>query len=88
MPGLSPNLTQGVMQRVEELAGRTEEELQLSATAYQSSNLSSDVQMTSSKAFPARPPFAMLVPLQEIISEAIGSPVQSTKNPIAIFEFG
>ena len=74
------NLTQGVMQRVEELAGRTEEELQLSATAYQSSNLSSDVQMTSSKAFPARPPFAMLVPLQEIISEAIGSPVQSTKT--------
>ena len=67
------NLTQGVMQRVEELAGRTEEELQLSATAYQSSNLSSDVQMTSSKAFPAQPPFAMLVPLQEIISEAIGS---------------
>ena len=32
-----------------------------------------------SKAFPNRPPFAMLVPLQEIISEAIGSPVASPK---------
>ena len=74
------NLTQGVMQRVEELAGRTEEELKLSVTGYQSPDLNSGVQMTSSKAFPNRPPFAMLVPLQEIISEAIDSPVQSTKT--------
>lgn len=32
-----------------------------------------------SKAFPNRPPFVMLVPLQEIISECIGSPVASPK---------
>ncbi|MBI5356756.1 DNA helicase UvrD [Candidatus Collierbacteria bacterium] len=64
------NLTQGVMQRVEELAGRTEDSLRLSVNN----------QMISSKTFPNKPPFAMLVPLQEIIAEAIGSPVQSTKT--------
>ena len=32
-----------------------------------------------SKAFPNRPPFVMFVPLQEIISECIGSPVASPK---------
>lgn len=36
--------------------------------------------MIGSRAFPNRPPFAMLVPLQEIIAEAIGAPVQSTKT--------
>ena len=35
--------------------------------------------MIGSKAFPNRPPFVMLVPLQEIIAEAIGSPVTSVK---------
>jgi PHP family Zn ribbon phosphoesterase len=35
--------------------------------------------MISSRAFPKRPPFVMLVPLQEIISECIGSPVASPK---------
>jgi uncharacterized protein (TIGR00375 family) len=49
-------LTQGVMQRVAQLATRAH-------------------QKTSSK----RPPFTMLVPLVEIISEAIGSPVTSPK---------
>ena len=38
------------------------------------------VGMTSSLAFPKRKPFVSLVPLQEIISEAIGSPVASTKT--------
>ena len=99
------NLTQGVMQRVEELAGRTEESLQLSVISYQLSDAGlpvnrltgqpktdelvtenrqqktdNGVRMIGSKTFPNRPPFAMLVPLQEIISEAIGSPVQSTKT--------
>lgn len=101
------NLTQGVMQRVEELAGRTEEDLQLSVIGYQLSDSSLPVsqltgqpktdklltenrkqktdnrilsQMIMSKTFPNRPPFAMLVPLQEIIAEANGSPVQSTKT--------
>lgn len=63
-------LTQGVMHRVEELAGRSEEALQLTKTK---------TGMTASKAFPGRPPFVSLVPLQEIISECIGSPVASPK---------
>ena len=49
-------LTQGVMQRVSQLATR-------------------EYQKNNSK----RPPFTMLVPLVEIISEAIGSPVASPK---------
>jgi len=81
-------LVQGVVQRVEALAGRSEADLQLSAISY-SPRLSSGeagqlsdnitIPMIASKAFPNRPPFAMLVPLQEIISEAIGSPVASPK---------
>jgi uncharacterized protein (TIGR00375 family) len=62
-------LTQGVEQRVSELAGRNEESLQLVR----------DGMMIKSKAFPKRPPFVMLVPLQEIISESLGSPVTSPK---------
>ncbi|KKW32066.1 MAG: UvrD/REP helicase [Candidatus Uhrbacteria bacterium GW2011_GWA2_53_10] len=71
-------LVQGVVQRVEALAGRSEADLQLSAISYQlSDNIT--IPMTASKAFPNRPPFVMLVPLQEIISECIGSPVGSKK---------
>lgn len=62
-------LTQGVEQRVSELAGRSEESLKLERNGM----------MTKSLAFPARPPFVMLVPLQEILSECIGSPVASPK---------
>lgn len=62
-------LTQGVMQRVSELAGRSEEDLRLTKRD----------NMTMSQTFPNRPPFVMLVPLQEILSEAIGSPVTSPK---------
>ncbi len=62
-------LTQGVEQRVGELAGRSEESLQLTKKGM----------MTMSRAFPKRPPFVMLVPLAEIISECIGSPVASPK---------
>jgi PHP family Zn ribbon phosphoesterase len=73
-------LTQGVVQRVEELAGRTETELQL-ASKCQSVNASGvELNMMYSKAFPNRPPFVMLVPLQEIIAECIGSPVTSNKT--------
>ncbi len=71
-------LTQGVMERVEELAGRSEADLQISNIQYPISN-GKTIQMTASKTFPDRPPFVMLVPLQEIISEAIGSPVASPK---------
>ncbi|MCX6791450.1 MAG: endonuclease Q family protein [Candidatus Gottesmanbacteria bacterium] len=63
-------LTQGVEQRVGELAGRSEEALQITKTK---------TGMIGSRAFPNRPPFVMLVPLQEIISECIGSPVASPK---------
>ncbi len=63
-------LTQGVEQRVAELAGRSEEELGITKTK---------TGMTTSKLFPKRPPFVSLVPLQEIISESIGSPVASPK---------
>ncbi len=62
-------LTQGVMQRVEELASRSEEDLRLAKKD----------NMTHSQAFPKRPPYVMTVPLQEIIAEAIGSPVASPK---------
>lgn len=62
-------LIQGVEQRVGELAGRSEESLKLKR----------DGMYTRSEAFPKRPPFVMLVPLQEIIAECIGSPVASPK---------
>ncbi len=63
-------LVQGVEQRVGELAGRSEEDLRLTKTK---------TGMIMSGAFPKRPPFVMLVPLQEIISECLGSPVASPK---------
>ncbi|MFZ5845020.1 MAG: endonuclease Q family protein [Patescibacteria group bacterium] len=72
-------LTIGVAQRVEDLASRSEEDLKLSAVNYQLSAGAATVRMVSSRAFPNRPPFVMLVPLQEIIAEAIGSPVASPK---------
>ncbi|MBI2405165.1 hypothetical protein HYV22_03235 [Candidatus Gottesmanbacteria bacterium] len=74
-------LTQGVMQRVEELAGRSEEELQIELrfTNYELREKKTQIQVTGSKTFPNRPPFVMLVPLQEIIAESIGSPVASPK---------
>ncbi len=62
-------LTQGVMQRVEELASIGE------TGAWDMKN---GVRWRKS-ADGTRPPFVMLVPLQEIISEAIGSPVTSPK---------
>jgi len=74
-------LTQGVEQRVSELAGRSEEDLKLESRMmnYELNGRKAAMKMTSSKAFPKRPPFVMLVPLQEIISECIGSPVASPK---------
>ena len=63
-------LTQGVEQRVSELAGRTMEELHL---------VKSETGFVRSEAFADRPPFIMLVPLMEIIAEAVGSPVTSIK---------
>ena len=65
-------LTEGVDQRVGELASRTEEDLKLTKKD----------NMTVSAAFPNRPPYVSLVPLQEILSECIGSPVASPKVQI------
>jgi PHP family Zn ribbon phosphoesterase len=71
-------LVQGVTQRVNELAGRSETDLKLTEIQYPLTNKTS-IRMIASKAFPKRPPFVMLVPLQEILSECIGSPVASPK---------
>lgn len=74
-------LTQGVEQRVSELAGRSEEDLRLESGImnYELWGKQTQIQMTKSVAFPDRKPFVMLVPLQEIIAECIGSPVVSVK---------
>jgi PHP family Zn ribbon phosphoesterase len=71
-------LTVGVMERVEKLAGRSEEELKL-VTRDLEQGTSNSVKAYYSDAFPNRPPFVMLVPLQEILSECLGSPVASPK---------
>lgn len=72
-------LIQGVMQRVEELSGRSEEDLSLTTSLVSLKNNAAHVMMTRSLTFPDRPPFIMLVPLHEIIAECIESPVTSTK---------
>lgn len=77
-PVCGKQLTQGVEQRVSELSGRSEADVQLSVYE-QAMSESSAVRMTKSNAFPNRPPFLMMVPLVEIIAEAIGSPVSSPK---------
>ena len=77
-------LTQGVEQRVSQLAGRSEEDLKLESKImnYELKGKKALIKMTGSKAFPKRRPFVMLVPLAEIISECIGSPVASPKVQI------
>lgn len=73
-------LTQGVMQRVGDLAARTEQELGIEVRSTQSAfGLAEDIKLYYSRIFPQRPPFLMLVPLQEIIAECLGSPVTSPK---------
>ena len=61
-------LTIGVMHRVEELAGRSEADLKLTTREVQGTK----VKGIYSDAFPGRPPYIKLVPLQEIIAETIG----------------
>lgn len=72
-------LTQGVMQRVNELSGRTEEDVGLITFPHSASILAPDVRLIGSTLQPYRPPFTMAVPLQEILSECIGSGVASVK---------
>lgn len=74
-------LTQGVVQRVEELAVRTEKELNIECRIKNNEfAVNDDVVMYYSKTFPNRPPYIMLVPLQEIIAECIRSSVSSKKT--------
>ncbi|MCL4338073.1 endonuclease Q family protein [Patescibacteria group bacterium] len=67
-PVCGRKLTIGVMHRVEQLAGRSEEELRLIKKKLPGIDLSG----VYSELFPNRPPYIMLVPLQEILAEAIG----------------
>lgn len=62
-------LTIGVMHRVEQLAGRSVNDLQIIKEGI----------FIKSKALPYRPGYVMIVPLLEIIAEALNSPVSSPK---------
>lgn len=63
-------LTVGVMQRVEDLASRENQELRIKNQAG----------VITSQAFPKRPGFRMLVQLEEIIAEALSSTVASQRT--------
>lgn len=76
-PACGKKLTVGVMHRVEELAGRSESDLQQSFV--DSPDRTIRMNMTASRAFPDRPPFVMLVPLAEIIAESLKAGVQTQK---------
>jgi len=71
-PVCGKKLTIGVMHRVEQLAKRSEEELKLSVVNKQLSEGKNSIKITESSTQPSRPPYVMLVPLQEILSEALG----------------
>lgn len=68
-PVCGRKLTVGVMHRVEQLAGRSEEDLKITKKLMPNMHMS----VIGSETFPNRPPYVMLVPLQEILAEAIGS---------------
>lgn len=70
-------LTVGVMHRVEALAERSVDEA--GEVKVPSPDPEIKAVMYGSRTYTKRPPFVMLVPLQEIIAEAIGSPVTSPK---------
>jgi len=76
-PVCGKKLTVGVMHRVEELAGKTD--AGVGRTLVASPDPSVQAKMYASSVFPYRPPFIMLVPLQEIIAEALGMGVTSGK---------
>lgn len=72
-------LTEGVEQRVSQLASRSEDDLKIVSARQRINASGEEVVVTKSEAFSNRPPFVSLVPLQEIIAECIGSPVTSPK---------
>lgn len=76
-PVCGKTLTVGVMHRVDDLAGRSDDEVGLVDVTPKDATLRA--KMMGSVTFPKRPPFLMVVPLLEIISEAVGSPVTSPK---------
>jgi len=74
-------LTQGVMQRVEEIAKRDEDNKTVRPASTQRGEQEDKTGLSFISGKDGnRPPFLMLVPLQEIIAEAIGSPVASKKT--------
>jgi len=76
-PVCGKKLTVGVMHRVEELAGRSKEDVQIEQVNPVDPSIK--MRMIASRAFPSRPPFVMLVPLAEIIAESFRTGVQSQK---------
>lgn len=78
-PVCGKQLIQGVMQRVEELSTRSENDLLLIKKTVKLDSDSAALAMTKSKTFPERPGFIMLVPLQEIIAECLDSSTDSKK---------
>lgn len=79
-PVCGKSLTQGVMQRVEDLAARGEDALKLTnLSLHKELGLAPGVRIIGSAAYPARPPFVMLVPLLEVIAESLGTSTASIK---------
>lgn len=71
-------LTVGVMHRVEQLATRSEKDLEM-VTISSKENSGILATLHKSNAYPYRPPYVMLVPLLEILAEALGRPTTSPK---------
>jgi PHP family Zn ribbon phosphoesterase len=69
-------LTVGVMHRIDALASRDEKALDIIEV---SAPLGINAIFYGSRTYAKRPPYTMVVPLLEIIAEAIGSPVTSPK---------
>ncbi len=74
-PVCGKGMTIGVMHRIEDLAGRSEEDLKLIKKPLGDFPVSA----TYSEAFPNRAPYIMMVPLMEIIAEFYGVKAYSKK---------
>lgn len=83
-PVCGKSLTVGVMHRVEQLAARSEKELQMISTIPVQHPTLKAV-MYKSMTYPDRPPFVMMVPLLEILAQAMRKPVTSPKVQVPYF---